>query len=111
MAASTSSTSLAVCSIRVPVGARTCNRNVPASTAGKKFCPKKIERFFKTLLKGNQWSDPKRDVLFACLFVVMALEPHDHCRHQCARKHIGRDDGEHDRLGQRHKEITRHSGQ
>ena len=70
-----------------------------------------IERLFKTLLKGDQWPDPKRYVLFACLFVVMALEPHDHCRHQRARKYIRRDYSEHHGFGQRHKEIARHAGQ
>ncbi len=29
-----------ISSIRVPVGARTCKRNAPASTAGKKSCPR-----------------------------------------------------------------------
>ena len=38
-AASTSSTSLAVSSMRVPLRARRCSRNCPASTDGKKSCP------------------------------------------------------------------------
>ena len=40
MAASTSSTSLAVSSMRVPLRARRCSRNWPASTDGKEVLPK-----------------------------------------------------------------------
>ena len=40
MAASTSSTSLAVSSMRVPLRARRCSRNCPASTDGKEILPK-----------------------------------------------------------------------
>ena len=40
IAFSTRSTSPAVSSIRVPVWARTCSRKMPASTVGKKSCPR-----------------------------------------------------------------------
>ncbi len=37
---STSSHSLAVSSMRVPLGARTCSSREPVSLEGKKFCPR-----------------------------------------------------------------------
>ena len=37
---STSSQSLAVSSMRVPLGARTCSSKEPESLEGKKFCPR-----------------------------------------------------------------------
>ena len=40
IAVSTWSAMRAVCSMRVPVGARRCSRICPASTDGKKSCPR-----------------------------------------------------------------------
>ena len=44
IASSTRPKSASVSSIRVPAGARTCSRNWPASTAGKKSWPRKGKR-------------------------------------------------------------------